>query len=70
MPQLTAELTAFMKTYEEANNTHDIDRVAPMIAEDATYWFTDGSHHGLPQITAAIRGTFAAIHGETYQISI
>jgi len=68
MPDLAAELSAFMKAYEEANNSHDIDRVEPMIAMDATYWFTDGSHQGLPRIAEAIRATFATIEDEAYEI--
>ena len=66
---LAAELTAFMREYEEANNSHDIDRVTPMIAPDATYWFTDGSHDGLPQIAEAIRRTFSVIKDESYEIN-
>jgi ketosteroid isomerase-like protein len=69
MPDLAAELSALMKAYEEANNSHDIDRVRPMIAVDATYWFTDGSYQGAPQIADAIRRTFSAIQDETYEIN-
>jgi ketosteroid isomerase-like protein len=69
MADLAGELSAFMMAYEEANNTHDFERVAPMIAGDATYWFTDGSYQGLPQIAHAIRQTFAAIQDEIYEIS-
>jgi len=68
MPDLAAELTAFMTRYEQANNSHDIDRVAPLIAEDATYWFSDGSYRGLGEITGAIARTFAAIKDEVYEI--
>jgi ketosteroid isomerase-like protein len=69
MPDPAAELNAFMKAYEEGNNSHDVERVAPMITPDATYWFTDGSYSGLAQITTAISETFRAIQNETYQIS-
>jgi ketosteroid isomerase-like protein len=69
MPDLAAELTAFMKAYEEANNSHDIERVKPMIAVDATYWFTDGSYQGVPQIAGAITRTFSTIKDETYEIN-
>ncbi|HUA30803.1 MAG TPA: nuclear transport factor 2 family protein [Streptosporangiaceae bacterium] len=68
MLDLAAELSAFMRAYEEANNSHDIGRVAPMIAPDATYWFTDGCYRGRPQIEAAIGRTFGTIHDENYQI--
>lgn len=69
MPELTAELAAFMARYKLANNSHDIDRVLPMIAPDATYWFTDGSYRGLEEIKSAIERTFAAIREEVYEIS-
>jgi ketosteroid isomerase-like protein len=69
MPDPAAELTAFMKAYEEANNSHDIERVKPMIAADATYWFTDDSYRGLAEIKAAIGHTFTVIQDEVYEIS-
>ena len=69
MPDLAAELTAFMTGYEQASNSHDIDRVVPMIAEDAAYWFSDGSYRGLAEITGAIERTFQAIRDEVYEIT-
>lgn len=66
---LVAELTAFMRRYEQANNSHDIARVAPMIDADATYWFSDGSHRGLGEITVAIERTFSTIRDEVYEIN-
>ncbi|WP_338704059.1 nuclear transport factor 2 family protein (plasmid) [Streptomyces sp. Q6] len=44
------ELAAFMREYEAANNSHDIERVVPFIAEDASYWFSDGSYRGIKEI--------------------
>lgn len=67
-PALEARLTAFLRRYERANNSHRIDRVLPMIAEDAVYWFTDGSFHGVPEIATAIQRTFDAIQDENYEI--
>jgi RimJ/RimL family protein N-acetyltransferase len=64
-----AELTAFMRAYERATNSHDVARVVPLIAEDATYWFTDGSYHGREAVARAIGTTFASIRDEVYQIS-
>jgi len=69
MSDLAAELNAFMTGYEQASNSHDIDRVVPMIAGDATYWFSDGSYQGLEEITGAIERTFQAIQDEVYQIT-
>jgi ketosteroid isomerase-like protein len=68
MSDLAAELNAFMTRYERANNSHDITRVAPMIDEGATYWFSDGSHRGHSEITAAIERTFSTIQDEVYEI--
>jgi ketosteroid isomerase-like protein len=69
VPDLAAGLSAFMTEYEQANNSHDIDRVVPMIAEDATYWFSDGSYQGLAEIRGAIERTFQAIQDEVYRIT-
>jgi ketosteroid isomerase-like protein len=68
MPDLQAELTEFVRRYERANNGHDFDQLAPLIADDATYWFTDGSYQGLGAIRAAIERTFATIVDEIYEI--
>jgi uncharacterized protein (TIGR02246 family) len=65
---MDAELTSFVEEYERATNSHDFGRLAPLIAPDATYWFTDGSHRGLDQIRAAVERTFATILGEVYRI--
>jgi ketosteroid isomerase-like protein len=65
---LDAELTSFVYQYEQATNRHDFDQLVPLIADDATYWFTDGSYHGIDAIRAAIQRTFAAILDETYEI--
>ncbi|WP_052397095.1 YybH family protein [Streptomyces sp. NRRL F-5123] len=69
MAEAPAELTAFLRRYEQAANSHDVDRVMPLIAEDAVYWFTDGSHRGRAEIAGALARTFAAIREETYEIS-
>ncbi|MGW2571504.1 YybH family protein [Streptomyces sp. NPDC001537] len=65
---LGVELADFMGEYERANNSHDISRVVPFIAEDAVYWFSDGSHRGIEQIRTAIEKTFARILDEVYEV--
>lgn len=57
-----------MGEYERANNSHDISRVVPFIAEDAVYWFSDGSHRGIEEIRSAIEKTFAKILDEVYEV--
>lgn len=65
---LESELASFMGEYERANNCHDIERVVPFIAEDATYWFSDGSYQGIEEIRSAIEETFAKILDEVYEV--
>jgi len=68
MPASTAALTAFVHAYERATNSHDLTRLGPLIASDAVYWFSDGSHRGREAILAAIGRTFATIRDEVYRI--
>ncbi|MBP0459876.1 nuclear transport factor 2 family protein [Streptomyces bomunensis] len=58
-----------MRAYEQATNSHDPTRLEPLIASDAVYWFSDGSHRGRAAILSAIAETFATIRGEVYRIS-
>jgi ketosteroid isomerase-like protein len=58
----------FIRAYEEATNSHDIVQLIPLIAPDAVYWFSDGSHRGRDAVLAAIEETFAVIRDEVYRI--
>jgi uncharacterized protein (TIGR02246 family) len=69
MPEPTDAPTAFVRAYEQATNSHDLTRLAPLIALDAVYWFSDGSHRGRDAVLSAIAGTFATILDEVYQIT-
>ena len=42
--ELRHELDTFLEAYEKATNSCDFDTVAPLVANDATFWFTDGVH--------------------------
>ena len=66
---LGPELTRFLRAYERANNSHAWAQVAPFIAPDATYWFTDGSYAGIAEIQRAVEATFVKIQDEVYAIS-
>ncbi|MDT5028795.1 MAG: hypothetical protein QOE61_5221 [Micromonosporaceae bacterium] len=68
MSELDAELTSFMYRYEQATNRHDFDQLVPLIADDATYWFTEGSYRGVDAIRTAIEHTFATILDEVYEV--
>ncbi|MFD3563773.1 YybH family protein [Streptomyces sp. NPDC058686] len=68
MPQPAAPLTEFIRTYEQATNSHDITQLVPLIAPGAVYWFSDGSYRGREAILSAVGKTFATIHDEIDQI--
>lgn len=58
----------FMRDYIRRTNTHRFDEVAPVIAENATFWFSSGSYHGLAAIRAAFEKTWGMIQDEVYGV--
>jgi len=52
--------------YEQRLASRDFSAVAPLISPSAVFWFNDGSHVGLPEISAAFERTFAAMPDERY----
>ena len=52
--------------YAEMINRHDFNLVSPLIAEDAVFWFGDGSHVGLAAVRAAFEATWRHLVDETY----
>jgi ketosteroid isomerase-like protein len=58
----------FLSVYEQRTNTHRFAEVAPLIAEDAIYWFSEGSFQGLAAIKQAFEKTWAYIQDEHYAI--
>ena len=67
--ELQYELETFLKTYETASNSCNFDRVAPLVADDATYWFTNGTFKGQAAIRKAFEDTWARIKKEKYTIT-
>src|SRR5580704_3827373 len=67
--ELQNELDTFLKAYEQVVNSRDFSNVAPFIAEDATFWFTDGQFNGKTAIREAFESTWAHIQDEVYTIS-
>ena len=57
-----------MGEYERRTNTHNFDNVAELIAEDAVYWFNDGSFRGRDEIRGAFAKTWNHIQEEKYAI--
>ncbi len=67
--ELQHELETFLEAYEKAANGGNFSYVAPFIADDATFWFTNGEFSGKPAIERAFEGTWANIRNEAYAIS-
>ena len=60
----------FMRRYEAATNSHDLEATRAMIADDAVYLFSDGTvHAGKAAIALALAANFEAIRNEAYRIS-
>jgi ketosteroid isomerase-like protein len=58
----------FMRVYAIQTNTHDFNRVALLIAEDAVYFFNEGTYTGRDELRAAFERTWATIRDEDYGI--
>jgi ketosteroid isomerase-like protein len=61
-----ASATEVLAAYEERINRHDFDLLVDLIAPDARFWFSDGTHEGIASIRAAFERTWAIAVGETY----
>jgi ketosteroid isomerase-like protein len=62
------DLDDFLTQYEYAANSCDFDKVAPLIAKNAVFWFTNGTYRGKPAIKKAFEETWAKIKTEQYKI--
>jgi ketosteroid isomerase-like protein len=47
-----------LTAYEERINAHNFDLLLDLIAPDATFWFSDGTHRGPAEIRAAFEATW------------
>ncbi|WP_404401711.1 YybH family protein [Pelagibacterium halotolerans] len=56
-------------TYEQRLAQMSFDAVSDLIAPDAFFWFSDGSHRGLEQIRRAFDATWAQLQNETYWLT-
>lgn len=63
------ELKTFMQAYEKAANSRDFDNVAPLIADNAVFIFTNGTFKGKLAIHKAFKDTWNKIQKETYSVS-
>lgn len=64
--ELQHELETFLEAYQKAANSCDFANVAPLIADDATFWFTNGAFEGKRAIQNAFEDTWASIKDEVY----
>ena len=55
-----------LKQYETRINLHVFDDLAPLISDEAVFWFSDGSHSGIDEIRAAFEQTWNNIQDEAY----
>nr|WP_295892005.1 nuclear transport factor 2 family protein [uncultured Devosia sp.] len=58
-----------LKQYESRINLHQFDAVASLIADDAVFWFNDGSFAGHEAIRGAFERTWASLANETYWLT-
>jgi ketosteroid isomerase-like protein len=66
--QLPQTPNDFLLAYAMQTNTHDFDHVAPLIAEDAVYFFSEGTYTSEGDLRAAFESTWATIRDEEYRI--
>jgi ketosteroid isomerase-like protein len=60
----------FLNEYVSTSAGHGMDHLLSMIAEEAVYWFSDGTQYvGQKAVEAAIHLNFESIKDETYAIS-
>jgi ketosteroid isomerase-like protein len=60
----------FMRLYEQATQSHNLEATLALIDEEAIYLFSDQSTHaGKQAIEQALRHNFVTIQDETYRIS-
>lgn len=63
-----AEVQAALEEYIRLTNTHDFDRVAPMLDPAAVYWFRDRDSRGIEQVRAAFDHTWSIVKDEFYSV--
>jgi ketosteroid isomerase-like protein len=50
-----------LAAYEDRINRQDFDLLTDLIASDATFWFSNGTHRGIAAIRAAFEATWRAM---------
>jgi ketosteroid isomerase-like protein len=65
---MDTSLENFLAEYAWRINTHQFAIVAPLIADDAVFWFTDGSFYDRDSIQRVFEQTWGVIQEERYWI--
>ena len=63
---MSAGAEAVLALYRDRINLHHFDELRPLIADDALFWFGDGSHEGIEAIRQAFEATWSVLTDETY----
>ena len=56
------------REYERCLNLHSPDEAAKLLADDAVFWFNDGSHEGIGAIKKALADVWLVIRDESYEL--
>lgn len=55
-----------LDAYAERINRHDFDLLTDLIAPDATFWFSDGTHTGIAAIRTAFETTWQVMGSDEH----
>ena len=55
-----------LAAYGDRINRHDFDLLTDLIAPDATFWFSDGTHRGIAAIRAAFEATWRVMGSDEH----
>jgi ketosteroid isomerase-like protein len=64
---IAAEAEEFLREIQRRTGSRDADAVAPLIAPDATLWFTE-AHRGRDAIVGVIAQTWQTVEDEAYEL--
>jgi ketosteroid isomerase-like protein len=67
--ELRHELETFLEAYEKAANSRDFGKVDSLVADNATFWSTNGAFNGKENIRSAFQKNWQHIQDETYKIT-
>lgn len=57
------------ENYKIEINSHDFNRLEPLISKDCKFWFSSGTYEGIVSTRQAFERTWGIIQNETYTVS-